>query len=103
MFGCMWVLGFLDILRKSIWLLPVQVNAAGSLTNTMLALARLSQAASSSHTAKPLRVAAASVSGCDTLGFFYRKQLHSAGVKLLTSPEPDSNTGGCGAIWVRIE
>ncbi|KAK9789932.1 hypothetical protein WJX73_009863 [Symbiochloris irregularis] len=72
-----------------------KVNAAGSLTNTLLALARLSSAAAVSGIATPLRVAAASVSGCDTLGYFYRKQLHSAGVELLASPAPDSNTGVC--------
>lgn len=71
-----------------------QVNAAGSLTNTLLALARLSQAAKTCQdSAPPLRVAAATVSGCDTLGFFYRKQLHTAGVDTLTVPRPDSNTG----------
>lgn len=72
---------------------PVQINAAGSLTNTLLALSRLGQAAAKTQTGAPLQVAAASVSGCDTLGFFYRKQLHSAGVDILTKPEPDSHTG----------
>lgn len=72
-----------------------KISAAGSLTNTLLALARLSSAAADTGEGTPLRVAAASVSGCDTLGFFYRKQLGSAGVRMLTDPASDSNTGVC--------
>ena len=70
-----------------------QVNAAGSLTNTLLALTRISQAAASSGRGQPLQLAAACLGGDDALGFFYRRQVEGAGIQLLTEPAPDSHTG----------
>ena len=69
------------------------MNAAGSLTNTLLALARISQASAATGRGQPLQLAAACLGGDDALGFFYRRQLESTGIQLLTDPEPESNTG----------
>ena len=68
-----------------------QMSAGGSLSNTLVALARLSAA----HERRDgqLNVAAASVSGGDVLGEYYRNQLVRAGVAMLAEPLPGSSTG----------
>ena len=71
----------------------MQVNAAGSLTNTLLALCRVGQAATQAGQGQQLSIAAACLGGDDALGFFYRRQLENTGVELLTEPQPDSHTG----------
>ena len=69
------------------------MNAAGSLTNTLLALCRVGQAATQAGQGQQLSIAAACLGGDDALGFFYRRQLENTGVELLTEPQSDSHTG----------
>ncbi|GAB4822062.1 hypothetical protein N2152v2_009108 [Parachlorella kessleri] len=69
-----------------------QVCAGGSLSNTLMALARLGQAAGA-RGGRPLRVAMAGVCGEDALGSFYAAQMRKAGVEVLSEPVPGANTG----------
>ena len=73
----------------------VQINAGGSLANTLANMGRLSTASEMdlSGRAAPLRVAAASIVGGDALGSFHSAQQQNAGVTTLSHPVPDSCTG----------
>ncbi len=71
------------------------VSAGGSLSNTLMALARLGQAAGA-RGGRPLRVAMAGVCGEDALGSFYAAQMRKAGVEVLSDPVPGANTGEPG-------
>ena len=73
----------------------VQINAGGSLANTLANMGRLSSAseADASSRSQPLRVAAASIVGCDALGSFHSAQQSKAGVTTLSPLIPDSCTG----------
>ncbi|KFM23276.1 putative sugar kinase [Auxenochlorella protothecoides] len=69
------------------------VHAAGSLSNTLLALARLSDASARLHGRPPLRVGMAPLLGSDSLGAFYAASLRGAGLGLVGDPSPGSSTG----------
>ena len=64
------------------------VAAGGSLSNTLLALARLSAAGGAG-----LRVGMAGLVGADALGSFYAAQLEAAGVRVAAAPTPGAATG----------
>lgn len=80
------------------------VSAGGSLSNTLMALARLG-AASHRHTSlfpppspcstgqRPLRVAMAGLIGNDPQGSFYAAQMQSAGVDVVSPPTEGCLTG----------
>ena len=63
-------------------------NAGGSLSNTLVALARLSAAAGA-----PLRVGLAAAVGGDALGDFYQAKMEKAGVGVAALPLPEGTTG----------
>ncbi|PON49507.1 Adenosine kinase [Trema orientale] len=63
--------------------------AGGSLSNTLVALARLASKAPS----RPLNVAMAGSVGSDPLGGFYRAKLRRANVHFLSAPIKDGTTG----------
>ena len=72
----------------------MQINAGGSLANTLANIGRLSFASEKETCpTSPLRVAAASIVGCDALGSFHSAQQDKAGVTTLSEPTPDSCTG----------
>eukprot|EP00252_Welwitschia_mirabilis_P015696 TRINITY_DN3473_c0_g1_i1.p1 TRINITY_DN3473_c0_g1~~TRINITY_DN3473_c0_g1_i1.p1 ORF type:complete len:458 (+),score=74.22 TRINITY_DN3473_c0_g1_i1:290-1663(+) len=64
--------------------------AGGSLSNTLVALARLG---GGFNCEPPLRVAMAGTVGSDPLGHFYRAKLKRAGVTFLSKPVKDGTTG----------
>lgn len=66
-----------------------KASAGGSLSNTLVALARLGSAGSDS----PLSVAMAGSVGSDPLGDFFRAKLLKANVHFLSSPIEDGTTG----------
>ncbi|KAK9803573.1 hypothetical protein WJX72_001343 [[Myrmecia] bisecta] len=70
-----------------------QVSAGGSLSNTLVAIARLGAAEHQLWGSGLLKVAMGSVVGSDPLGKFYCAQLRQAGVEILTEPQANSNTG----------
>mmetsp|Transcript_18668 Transcript_18668/g.56425 ORF Transcript_18668/g.56425 Transcript_18668/m.56425 type:complete len:447 (-) Transcript_18668:375-1715(-) len=70
-----------------------QVSAGGSLSNTLLALARLGAAEHALHGRGTLRVAMDGIIGGDPLSEFYHSQMQRAGVKVLARPSPASCTG----------
>lgn len=72
-----------------------KVTAGGSLANSLVALAKLGRARSdaSGGTRAQLQVAMAGPVGSDPLGRFFSSQMERAGVRMLTPPPPDSNTG----------
>lgn len=69
-----------------------QISAGGSLANTLANMGRLG-AANESSGATSLKVAAASIVGCDALGTFHTAQQSQAGVHTLSRPLPESCTG----------
>lgn len=71
----------------------LQVSAGGSLSNTLLALARLGAAEHALHGRGTLRVAMDGIIGGDPLSEFYHSQMQRAGVKVLARPSPASCTG----------
>ena len=70
-----------------------QVSAGGSLSNTLLAMARLGAAEDGLHGRGRLRVAMDGVVGRDALSQFYSAQMATAGVAVLAQPGPNSSTG----------
>jgi sugar/nucleoside kinase (ribokinase family) len=70
-----------------------QVSAGGSLSNTLLALARLGRAEDALCSRGPLRVAFDGIVGGDALSAFYSAQMREAGVSVLAEPGPNSSTG----------
>lgn len=69
-----------------------QISAGGSLANTLANMGRLGMA-NESEGAVSLKVAAASIVGCDALGSFHTAQQSQAGVHTLSRPLPESCTG----------
>lgn len=70
-----------------------RVNAGGSLSNTLVALARLGRADAQLRGVPPLRVALGGHIGRDALGEFYRAKVEKAGVEFTSEPESNSTTG----------
>ncbi|KAK9865108.1 hypothetical protein WJX84_001199 [Apatococcus fuscideae] len=70
-----------------------QISPGGSMSNTMLALARLGAASKQRFGSGRMRAAFAAIAGSDPLGRFFLAQLQQAGLALLSNPTPDSNTG----------
>jgi hypothetical protein len=69
------------------------IAAAGSLSNTLLGLARLSQANSAAWGDAPLRVGMAGLVGSDPLGEYYTAQMRQAGVQVTATPLEGAATG----------
>lgn len=69
------------------------VNAGGSLSNSLVALARLGRADAQLFGVEPLQVALGGSIGADALGEFYRARITKAGVDFLSQPQPESATG----------
>lgn len=69
---------------------PTQVAAGGSLSNTLMGLARLGAALGGDRS---LRVGMAGLVGEDPLGAFYAAQMAAAGVEVVSPPTPGANTG----------
>lgn len=67
-----------------------KVAAGGSLSNTLVALARLGSASGSDT---GLKIAMAGLIGSDPLGSFYMAQMNSAGVNIISKPYESANTG----------
>lgn len=63
------------------------------MSNTMLALARLGGASKQRFGMGRMQAAFAAIAGSDPLGRFFLAQLQQAGLTLLATPTPDSNTG----------
>ncbi|KAK9840254.1 hypothetical protein WJX74_006291 [Apatococcus lobatus] len=70
-----------------------QISPGGSMSNTMLALARLGGASKQHLGMGRMQAAFAAIAGSDPLGRFFLAQLQQAGLTLLATPTPDSNTG----------
>ena len=70
-----------------------QISAGGSLSNTLMALARLSTTGVQRSGARELRVAMAGLVGSDPLGAFYTSQMREAGVEVLSAPVAGTHTG----------
>lgn len=70
-----------------------QVSAGGSLSNTLLALARMGRAEDALYCHGALRVAFDGIMGGDALSAFYTVQMRDAGVSVLAEPGPNSSTG----------
>lgn len=69
------------------------VAAGGSLSNTLLALARLGEAGARAGVAAPLRVGFAGLLGSDPLGAFFASQMTRAGLEMVSPPSPGAATG----------
>ncbi|KAL4458478.1 hypothetical protein ABPG75_013343 [Micractinium tetrahymenae] len=69
------------------------ISAGGSLSNTLMALARLGEASARLDGEPPLRVGMAGLLGADPLGEFYASQLRQAGVEVCSPPAAGANTG----------
>lgn len=69
------------------------IAAGGSLSNTLMGLARLADASVTRAGGRDLRVAFAGLIGSDALGAFYAKSMRKAGVDVLSPPAPDTATG----------
>uniref|UniRef100_A0A061RV99 PfkB-type carbohydrate kinase n=1 Tax=Tetraselmis sp. GSL018 TaxID=582737 RepID=A0A061RV99_9CHLO len=69
------------------------VNAGGSLSNSLVALARLGLAEADLKQSRTLKVALGGSIGEDALGEFYRAKIEKAGLAFLSEPEPNSATG----------
>ncbi|CAM0956095.1 unnamed protein product [Alopecurus aequalis] len=65
--------------------------AGGSLSNSLVALARLGSSRTTSY--PELRIAMAGSVGSDPLGSFYRQKLRRANVQFLSKPVKDGTTG----------
>ena len=70
-----------------------KVNAGGSLSNTLVALARLGRAEAQLNGSAPLRVGLGGSIGGDALGEFYKAKIEKAGVEFISEPQSDSATG----------
>mmetsp|Transcript_16179 Transcript_16179/g.45084 ORF Transcript_16179/g.45084 Transcript_16179/m.45084 type:complete len:463 (+) Transcript_16179:345-1733(+) len=70
-----------------------KVNAGGSLSNTLVALARLGRAEAQLTGSTPLRVGLGGSIGCDALGEFYKAKIQKAGVEFISEPQLNSATG----------
>lgn len=70
-----------------------QVSAGGSLSNSLMALAKLGAAEHAMHGRGQIRVAMDGIIGSDMLSTFYHMQMKQAGVEVLASPAPQSCTG----------
>lgn len=70
---------------------PYQLSAGGSLSNTLVALARLGNQVNSGD--DMLSIGMAGLVGSDPLGSFYSAQMESAGVKMVSNPTPNASTG----------
>ena len=66
------------------------------MSNTMLALARLGGASKQRFGMGRMQAAFAAIAGSDPLGRFFLAQLQQAGLTLLATPSPDTNTGLSG-------
>lgn len=69
------------------------ISAGGSLSNTLMALARLGEAGHRLAGEAPLRVGMAGLVGADPLGGYYTAQMRQAGVAMCASPTEGANTG----------
>lgn len=69
------------------------ISAGGSLSNTLLALARLGDASALVQGEAPLRVGMMGLVGSDPLGAFYTAQMQQAGVHVASAPLAGANTG----------
>ncbi|KAI7840302.1 hypothetical protein COHA_006084 [Chlorella ohadii] len=69
------------------------ISAGGSLSNTLLALARLSAAGVARWGGAPLRVGMAGLVGSDPLGGFFTAQMRQAGVDVVSPPLAGAATG----------
>lgn len=67
-----------------------KVSAGGSLSNTLVALARLGTTRGGGG---GLKIAMAGLVGSDPLGSFYMAQMESAGVQIVSAPCESANTG----------
>ena len=63
------------------------------MSNTMLGLAQLGAASKQRFGSGRMRAAFSVIAGSDPLGRFFLAQLQQAGLTLLATPSPDSNTG----------
>lgn len=72
-----------------------QVSAGGSLSNSLMALARLGTASeeAAGGAQRRLRVAMAGLVGSDALGSFYQSQMRQAGVEVVATPVAGAHTG----------
>eukprot|EP00887_Chlorella_sp_A99_P006310 scaffold3.g6310.t1 len=70
-----------------------QISAGGSLSNTLMGLARLGAAGVARAGAREVRVAMAGLIGADPLGAYYAAQMREAGVEVLSPPAPGAHTG----------
>lgn len=73
----------------------MQLNAGGSLANTLSGMAVLARAA---HEADPKtvpapRIGMAGCIGSDALGMFFQKKLQNSGVEWVGTPQPETATG----------
>lgn len=73
------------------------MSAGGSLSNSLLALARLGRAEDVLCCRGALRVAFDGIVGGDALSAFYTAQMRDAGVSVLAEPSPNSSTGEISA------
>lgn len=73
--------------------LDTAISAGGSLSNTLLGLARLSAAGAVRWGGAPLRVGMAGLVGSDPLGEFFCAQMRQAGVDVVSPPLPGAATG----------
>ena len=69
--------------------LEYRLSAGGSLSNTLIDLSRLVEAANDQHSLLGRGVEFAGLVGNDALGTFYRAQMGAAGVRVLQSGEAD--------------
>jgi len=77
-----------------------QVTPGGSLANTLVAIARLSKAATRQEGSTPLSVCLAGSCGSDALGQFFTSQLGHAGVSVMPVSETEGNGGHTGTVMV---
>lgn len=84
-------------------MLCIQISPGGSMSNTMLALARLGAASKQRFGSGRMQAAFSAIAGSDPLGRFFLAQLQQASLTLLATPSPDSNTGTDACIMPIIE
>lgn len=77
---------------------PYHLAAGGSLSNTLMALARLGaadarRAQKGGECGSALSIGMAGLVGSDPLGEFYAAQMRGAGVKMVSGPTPKASTG----------
>jgi len=80
---------FLDALDGS----QYKVSAGGSLSNSLVALARLGTASAVINGSSPMRVGIVGSVGADPLGDFYRAKVGKAGLNWMSEPNADGTTG----------